>query len=49
MGTSLKTTLQMEIQQNQTLGLNAIWAEAILGVAMFLLTILTFSIRSFPT
>jgi hypothetical protein len=36
---------QSETPNNLIAGLNPIWIEAILGIGMFLLTLLTFSIR----
>jgi undecaprenyl-diphosphatase len=45
LGTQSETPYQAENQNNFIAGLNPIWIEAILGIGMFLLALLTFSIR----
>jgi undecaprenyl-diphosphatase len=45
LGTQSEVSSQTETQSNFTAGLNPIWCEAALGVAMLLLALLTFSIR----
>ena len=45
-GTQAEPPSQMEIHDNFIAGLNPIWMEATIGIGMFLLALLTFSIRS---
>ena len=45
LGTQSERLSQSETPNNFIAGLNPIWIEAILGIGMFLLTLLTFSIR----
>ena len=46
LGTQTETRSQTESHNNFIAGLNPIWTEAVLGIGMFLLALLTFSIRT---
>jgi hypothetical protein len=46
LGTQSKTVSKPDSENNFIAGLNPIWTEAVLGIGMFLLALLTFSIRS---
>ncbi len=46
LGTQLDKVSQSETQSNLIAGLNPIWAETVLGIAMFFISLLIFSIRS---
>ena len=46
LGTQSESLSQTESQNNFIAGLNPIWTEALLGIGMFLLALLTISIRT---
>jgi len=46
LGTQTESRSQTESHNNFIAGLNPIWTEAVLGIGMFLLALLTFSIRT---
>jgi hypothetical protein len=46
LGTQFESLSKTESHNNFIAGLNPIWTEAALGIGMFLLALLTFSIRT---